>query len=139
MSEPGLLRPLHPLHAIFLAFPFPLFLGGLVSDLAYRSTFEVQWANFAAWMNSGGLAVGALAVLWGLINLIRGPRRTGRLALYAAVLIAMWLLGLINAFAHAKDAWAIMPEAVWLSAITTVLAFAAAWIGYTGFHAGEVR
>src|SRR5690606_39235984 len=41
------LRPLHPLHAILLAFPLPLFLGALLSDVAYRATFEVQWINFA--------------------------------------------------------------------------------------------
>jgi hypothetical protein len=28
------LRPLHPLHAILLAFPLPLFLGALLSDYA---------------------------------------------------------------------------------------------------------
>ena len=43
---PGPLRPVHPLHAILLAFPFPLFLGALLSDLAYSFSFHVQWANF---------------------------------------------------------------------------------------------
>ncbi|MRX50816.1 hypothetical protein GI374_10235 [Paracoccus sp. S-4012] len=139
LSTPGLVRPIHPLHAILLGFPFPLFLGGLVSDLAYRSTFQVQWANFAAWLNAGGLAIGALALLWALVNLFRGPDLLRRRGLYFITLFAMWVLGLINAFVHARDAWAIMPEAIWLSAITTVLAFIAAWIGYSGFDAGDAR
>lgn len=129
-------RLIHPLHAIFLAFPFPLFLGGLVSDLAYRATYEMQWANFAAWLNAGGMFVGSFALLWALVNLFR--RHTagrGRVILYFVLLLAMWGLGFVNAFVHAKDAWAIMPEGMWLSAVTTVLALAAAWIGYSGFPA----
>jgi uncharacterized membrane protein len=35
-------RPLHPLHAILLAFPLPLFLGALISDFAYRASFHIQ-------------------------------------------------------------------------------------------------
>ena len=49
-------RPLHPLHAILLAFPLPLFLGALLSDAAYRASFHVQWHNFASWLIAGGLA-----------------------------------------------------------------------------------
>jgi uncharacterized membrane protein len=131
-------RPLHPLHAILLAFPFPLFLGGLLGDLAYQSSYQMQWANFAAWLNAGGLLAGALVLLWALVNLFRrGTARKGRLALYFAVLLATCVLGLVNAFVHTKDAWAIMPEGLWWSAITTLLAFVAAWIGYSGFPAGE--
>ena len=68
ISASGPLRPIHPLHAILLAFPFPLFLGALLSDLAYWSSFHVQWANFSSWLIAGGLFVGAFAVLWALIN-----------------------------------------------------------------------
>jgi hypothetical protein len=60
-----------------------------------------------------------------------------RAALYFFVLLAMWGLGLINAFVHAKDAWATMPEGLILSAVVTLLAFVAAWIGYSEFRAGE--
>jgi uncharacterized membrane protein len=140
LSSPGSLRPLHPLHAILLAFPLPLFLGALVSDLAYRSSFHIQWANFSSWLIAGGLLVGAFAVLWALVNLFRrGTARKGRLVLYFVVLLAMWGLGFVNALVHAKDAWATMPEGLYLSAITTLLALVAAWIGYSGFHAGEER
>jgi hypothetical protein len=49
----------------------------------------------------------------------------------------MWVLGFINALVHAKDAFAIMPEALYLSAITTVLALVAAWMGYSGYQSRE--
>jgi uncharacterized membrane protein len=140
ISAPGPLRPLHPLHAILLAFPFPLFLGALLSDLAYWSSFQVQWANFSSWLIAGGLLVGAFALLWALVNLFRsGTGRKRRPTLYFIVLLAMWVLGFVNAFVHAKDAWATMPEGLYLSAITTLLALVAAWIGYSGFRTREVE
>ena len=74
------MRPIHPLHAIFLAFPLPLFLGGLLSDLAYWSSFHVQWINFSAWLIAGGLLVGTFALVWALIEMLRSrTARTARL------------------------------------------------------------
>jgi uncharacterized membrane protein len=140
LSSPGPLRPLHPLHAILLAFPLPLFAGALLSDLAYRSTFHIQWANFSSWLIAGGLLVGTSAVLWALADLFR--RRTdrkGRPIVYFVVLLTMWVLGFINALVHAKDAWATMPESLYLSVIATLLALVATWIGYSGFRTGEVK
>lgn len=133
-------RPLHPLHAIFLAFPLPLFAGALISDFAYRASFHIQWANFSSWLIAGGLVGGGFALIWSLINLFRrGPASKGRLAIYFVVLLMMWGLGFVNALVHAKDAWATMPEGLYLSAITTLLALVAAWIGYSGFRTGDVR
>lgn len=137
-STRGRLRPLHPLHAILLAFPLPLFLGALLSDLAYRGSYQVQWINFSSWLIAGGLLVGAFAVLWALFGLMRGARH-GRDIAYAVTLTVMWVLGLFNAFVHAKDAWATMPASLYLSVIATLLALVATWIGYTGVHAEEVK
>ncbi len=131
-------RPIHPLHAILLAFPLPLFLGALLSDLAYQGSFQVQWANFASWLIAGGLLVGAFALLWALIGLFRSqPGHRRRPAVYFVVLLATWVLGFVNALVHAKDAWAVMPEGLYLSAITALLALVASWIGYSGFRTGE--
>jgi uncharacterized membrane protein len=133
-------RALHPLHAIFLAFPLPLFLGALLSDLAYAANFHVQWINFAAWLNAGGLLIGAFALLWALIEFVRSHSAAkGRHAAYFVTLLAMWVLGLLNALVHGKDAFATMPEAIYLSVIATLLALVAAWIGYSGFHFAEVK
>lgn len=140
ITVPSPLRPIHPLHAILLAFPFPLFLGALLSDLAYWWSFQVQWANFSSWLIAGGLLVGAFALLWALVNLFRGETaRKGRPLIYFVVLLAMWVLGFVNALVHAKDAWATMPEGLYISAVVTLLALVAAWIGYSGFRAGEVE
>ena len=131
-------RPLHPLHSILLAFPLPLFLGALLSDFAYWSSYQMQWANFSSWLIAGGLLVGGFALLWALIDLIRsGAARRTRAAVYFVVLLAMWVIGFINALVHAKDAFAIMPEALFLSAAAAVLALVAAWVGYSGYQTRE--
>jgi hypothetical protein len=57
-------RPLHPLHAILLAGTVPLFLGVLLSDIAYAASYEVQWKNFASWLIVGGLVFGGFALRW---------------------------------------------------------------------------
>lgn len=136
VREPRVLRSLHPVHAILLAFTFPLFLGALISDIAYWITYQIQWANFASWLLAGALLGGGVALLWALVDLIRF--RTARYLIYFLLLLAMFALGLVNVLVHGKDAWAIMPESLYLSAICTVLALAATWVGYSGYRV-EVR
>ncbi|UII74126.1 hypothetical protein LVW35_13490 [Pseudomonas sp. HN11] len=125
-----------PLHAILLAGSVPLFLGALLSDIAYGQTFQIQWANFASWLIAGALAFSGLALLFALVNLLRAERKSGRPAAYFLSLFAAWVLGLINAFQHAKDAYAMMPAGLFLSVIVTLLALVAAWIGLTNLRSG---
>lgn len=132
-------RGLHPVHAVLLAGSLPLFLGALLSDLAYWSSQEIQWSNFASWLIVGGLGFGGFALLCAVIGLFRSANRQGRPLVYVLLLLAMWLLGLINAFTHARDAWAIMPTALILSVIVAVLAVAATGLGFYGYRAGGVR
>ncbi|WP_434568651.1 DUF2231 domain-containing protein [Pseudomonas sp. Z3-8] len=129
-STPG------PLHAVLLAGTVPLFLGALLSDIAYYKTYQIQWSNFASWLIAGGLLFCGLALLFALVNLIRAERKGGRPVVYFLLLLVTWVLGLINAFEHAKDAWAIMPQGLVLSVVVTVLACAAAWVGLTNLRSG---
>ncbi len=124
--------PLHPLHAVLLAGSFPLFLGTLLSDWAYATTYEIQWTNFASWLNAGALLFSGLALLWSLIDLLRKDRRWKQSILAFLLLLATWVLGFINALIHSKDAWAVMPEAPILSAVVLVLAVAALWFAFSG-------
>lgn len=71
-----------------------------------------------------------------LANLVRAERRGGRPAVYLLLLVATWILGLINAFEHAKDAWAVMPSGLVLSVIVSVLACVAAWTGMSNLRSG---
>lgn len=128
-----------PLHAIFLAGTVPLFLGALLSDIAYSKSYQIQWSNFAAWLIAGGLLFCGLAVVFALINLVRAEHKGGRPVVYFLLLLVTWVLGLVNAFEHAKDAWAVMPTGLVLSVIVTALALVTAWIGLSNLRSGGVR
>ncbi|MCV4263914.1 DUF2231 domain-containing protein [Pseudomonas capsici] len=132
-STPG------PLHAILLAGTVPLFLGALLSDIAYFKTFQIQWSNFASWLIAGGLVFCGLALLFALVNLIRAEHKAGRPLVYFLLLLGTWVLGLINAFEHAKDAWAVMPSGLILSVIVTMLSVVSAWVGLTSLRSGGAQ
>jgi len=126
---------MHPLHAVLLAGTIPLFLGALLSDIAYAQGYQIQWINFASWLIVGGLVFGGFALLYAIVDLFR-TERDGRSVAYSLVLLATWILGFINALVHARDAWASMPTGLVLSVVVTLLACAAAWIRLSGWSAG---
>ena len=128
-----------PLHAIFLAGAIPLFLGALLSDIAYFRTFQIQWSNFASWLIAGGLVFFGFTLLFALANLFQAKHKGGRPLVYLLLVSASWVLGLINAFEHAKDAFAIMPTGLVLSVIVTLLVIVTAWVGLTNLRSGDVK
>lgn len=131
-------RPIHAVHAMLLAFPFPFFLAALISDIAYWNTFQIQWSNFSSWLIIGGLIGGGFSMLWALVDLIRFRRsRSRRPLFYFLALLAMFVVGFVNELVHAKDAWAIMPEGLYLSIVTVVLTVIASWIGFSGYRSRE--
>ena len=129
-------RALHPINAILLAATIPLFLGALLSDLAYRKSFEIQWTNFASWLIAGGLVFGALAVIAAAVALFRAERRGGLVLVYFLLVLATWIVGFVNAVVHGKDAWATMPDGLILSLVVVVLACIAKWIAFSGLRTG---
>ena len=131
-SPPGLL------HTLLLAGSVPLFLGALLSDIAYNNTYQIQWSNFASWLLAGAELLAGLALLFALIGLVRAPRKSGQPLTYFLLLLVTWVLGLVNAFQHAKDAWAVMPAGLVLSVIVTILILATAWTGLQA-RAGGVQ
>jgi uncharacterized membrane protein len=129
---------IHPVHAFLLGACVPLFLGGLLSDLAYSCTYEVQWTNFASWLIAGALVFAGLALLWAFVELLRGDRRwRGMPLIYFLLLLGTWVLGFVDALVHAKDVWAKMPAALILSIIVTILAVVATWIGFSTLRSGD--
>ena len=128
-----------PLHAILLGGSVSLFLGALLSDYAYFKSYQIQWSNFASWLIAGALVFCGLALLFALANLLRARPRAGRALLYFLLLLVTWLLGLVNAFEHAKDAWAAMPTGLVLSVIVTLLSVVAAWTGLSNLRSGDAQ
>ncbi len=129
-------RGIHPLHAVLLAATVPLFLGGLLSDYAYYSTFDIQWNNFAAWLIAGGMVFTGLAVLSSLIDLARARGRRKQALFTVVLLLVTFALGLVNSFVHARDAYGSMPDGLILSVVVTVAAILATWVGFSSLRVG---
>lgn len=143
MSRPFQPHPqLHPVHAILLSFPIALFVTAFLCDVTYLNSAEIQWSNFSQWAITGALLFGAPVVAWAILIWLRS-RRSGlqrRDAIYLVIVSVMWVLGLINAFKHSHDAWSsVGATGVLLSAICSVLALMAGWIGHSAAFSGEAK
>jgi uncharacterized membrane protein len=103
--------------------PFGFFVGALIFDICYAKTAEILWAKSASWLVTLGLVFAILpqlinlAVVWFKKNRVRSRGQVINFWLNVVAIVA----ALINAFVHSRDAYAIIPDAVWLS-ILTVLA-----------------
>ena len=129
---------IHPVQAFLLAGTVTLFLGALLNDIAYWSTYQVQWTNFASWLIAGGLLFGGVALLFALVGLRHATLRRGRYLAHFLLLLAAWVLGLVNALVHARDAWAAMPDGLVLSVVVVLLVGAATWLGFSGLRTGKL-
>ena len=110
------------MHALLVFSAFSLFLGALFSNWAYWATEQVQWTNFAAWLTAGGLVFTGLALAWALVEqLLRRGGQGSRRTLYLLGLAACCVVGLANSLVLAKDGWAAMPAALWLSGLVLLL------------------
>lgn len=128
---------LHPLNAVLWAGALALFLGALLSDIAYFRSYEIQWNNFSSWLLAGGLVVGAVAFLAAIVELFRNRGRVWPALVYALLVLATWILAFIDELEHAKDAWATMPASLVLSVIVVVVACVALGLAFAGMRAGE--
>jgi uncharacterized membrane protein len=127
-----------PINAVLVAGATSLFIGALLSDIAYFRSYAIQWNNFSSWLLAGALLVGALAFLWSIVELFRTRWRIWPAVAYTVLLLATWILGFIDALVHAKDAWAAMPDGLVLSAIVVVLACLSLAFAWAGLRAGVV-
>jgi uncharacterized membrane protein len=120
------------MHSVLAFSALPLFLGALLSDWAYARSYQVQWTNFASWLIAGGLVFAGLALLWAAVDVLLSRHRRG--AMYLLLLLASFVLGLVNALVHARDGWAAMPAGLVLSAVVLLLAAAASVTGLADFR-----
>ena len=130
---------IHPVHAALLAGSAALFLGAATSDVAYSTTYEIQWNNFASWLLVGALVLSGIALVFAAVDLARAGRRAQGAGAYTVILLATWIIGLFDAFMHARDAWASMPAGLWMSVIAALLACVATWLGFRSLRLGPVQ
>ena len=118
------------MHALLVFSAFSLFLGALLSNWAYWASEQVQWTNFASWLTAGGLVFTGLALAWALLeHLLRRGGRGAHRWLYVLGLAACCVVGLLNSLVLAKDGWAAMPTALWLSGLVLLLITATGGLG----------
>ena len=131
----------NPLHAILLAFPVALYPAALLTDITYLNTAEIQWTNFSSWLIAGADLFAGLVLAWALLGLFFGRARHARLRgiIYLIVVTAMFVLGVLNAFQHARDGWhSVGTFGLALSIACSVLAWIAALIAH-GTYTVEKR
>jgi uncharacterized membrane protein len=118
----------HPLYALFLPVPIVCFIGALITDLSYlNSGGNLLWLNFSSWLLAAGLLFGGIAGLFLLIDVIRGVRGLGLWGFL--LLLAAWIVELINSFVHARDGWtAVAGTGLILSIVGVVLVLIAGWL-----------
>lgn len=109
----GLLNPI----------PFGCFVAALIFDILYLRTAELLWDKGAAWLIVFGLL---FTVVPRMVNLAQVWITSRRTAMRADKL-DFWLnlfaivAAIVNAFVHSRDAYAVVPAGVWLSACTVIL------------------
>lgn len=102
---------------------FGLFVAALIFDVIYANSPQVMWVKGAAWLVSMALF---FAIIPRLINLVH-VWIVGRRWVSGAEKLDFWLnllaivAGILNAFVHTRDAYAVIPQGVWLSAATVAL------------------
>ena len=103
--------------------PFGCFVAALIFDIAYARSGDLMWDKSAAWLLVIGLLV---AIVPRLINLVQVWITRSRHALTSEKL-DFWMnllaivAAIVNSFVHSRDAYAVVPAGVWLSACTVIL------------------
>ena len=129
-------RALGRFDAFLVAAMVPLFIAALIADYAYWTSFQVEWSNFASWLVAGGLVFGAAALVFAASDVSLDGGK-GKSLVYSLLLLLTWLLGFINAFVHARDAWAVMPSGLVLSLVVALLACVTAFVGFAHLPGGR--
>lgn len=118
------------LHPFFISVGGGLLMSALFTDYMYSNNSLIQWANFSAWLISGGLVLALVAVIVLLIDVARGGAGPIRWLDFSLVTAAA-ILSLVNIFVHTRDAWtSVVPTGITLSIIVTVLLAVAGFRGW---------
>lgn len=124
------------LYSLLVPFPVACFVGTLLTDLAYVATDAVTWETFSVWLLTVGLVVAGLAVMAGVVDLVRSRRVRGLRQPWLRLLghFVAFGLALVNVFVHSRDGYtAVVPEGVLLSTVTVLVLIATAVVGHPSY------
>jgi uncharacterized membrane protein len=129
-------RPLHP---FFVSLGGALLMAALVTDAMYVDNALMQWANFSAWLITGGLILALVAAIVLIIDFALGRGGPIRWLDFGLLAIAA-VLSIVNVFIHTRDAWtSVVPSGITISAIVAVLLAVVGLRGWcvTGFRSAD--
>jgi uncharacterized membrane protein len=120
-------RPLHPL---FVGLGGALLMAALFTDSMYFSNALMQWANFSAWLITGGLVLALIGALVLVLDYMLG--RAGPISWPDFGLLALAaILSIVNVFIHTRDGWtSVVPSGITVSALVTILLLIAGLRGW---------
>lgn len=125
MHAPAARRPVvaSALYGLLNPVPFGCFVAALVFDILYVRTAVMLWDKGAAWLIVIGLLAAIVPRLINLVQVWIAPRaqtmRSARIDFWLNLLAIV--AAILNAFVHSRDAYAVVPAGVWLSACTVAL------------------
>ena len=120
---------------LLVSFPVALFTGAVLTDVTYLRTAELQWTNFSAWLISAALVFGGLVTAWTLVEAVIAWRSQARLIRLGALglWVAVWVLGLVNAFKHSQDGWSSVGAfGLILSILCALVSLIAGFLAFSG-------
>ncbi len=86
----------HPIHAMLVAFPIAGVFAQAFSDVAYWWTADPFWIRAALWASGGAFAMGCVAALSGMAEMVMVPGVRRRAAAWSHAVAAMVLIGLLG-------------------------------------------
>ena len=119
------------LTSLVAPFAFVSFTLALLTDLAFWQTIDLMWQNFSSWLLFAGLVFGGLAIVAGIIDLVRQETRdNGPEAVQIVGFLVVLVLAFFNSLVHAGDGWtAVVPNGLILSAVTVLAMIVTLWLG----------
>ncbi|MDE2404567.1 MAG: hypothetical protein KGM17_07850 [Sphingomonadales bacterium] len=98
-----------------------LLIAAFFTDCMYSGNALMQWANFSAWLITGGLVLALAAAIVLLIDRLAGWAGPMRWLDFALLALAA-LLSIVNILVHTRDAWtSVVPQGLILSAAVAAL------------------
>ncbi|WP_454886804.1 DUF2231 domain-containing protein [Sphingomonas oryzagri] len=127
-ADPGQVR--RPFHPFFVGLGGALLMAALFTDYMYSSNSLMQWANFSAWLITGGLILALISAIVLILDFVLG--RAGPIRwLDFGLLAAAAVLSIVNDFIHTRDGWtSVVPSGITISAIVTILLVVAGLRGW---------
>jgi glucose/arabinose dehydrogenase/uncharacterized membrane protein len=124
LSYPVPILARRPLYLRLEPVPIALFAAALATDLAYLASINIIWETFSVWLISVGIALGVVAGLAGLVDIVAGRRTHVLMAPWPHVVgdVLAFALSIVNAFVHSRDGYtAVWPTGLILSALVVLI------------------